>query len=49
MEGVTQGGSGTRLRHSWARNNTEYKEVITGYPYELSNPIAGKTYTCCSN
>jgi penicillin-binding protein 1A len=45
MEGVTQGGSGTRLRHSWARNQTEYKEVVTGYPYELSNPIAGKTGT----
>lgn len=45
MEGVTQGGSGTRLRHKWAVNETEYKEVITGYPYELSNPIAGKTGT----
>jgi len=45
MEGVTQGGSGTRLRHSWAINRPDYKEVITGYPYELSNPIAGKTGT----
>src|SRR5690606_17280497 len=33
LEGVTQGGSGTRLRHSWAANQPVYKEVITGYPY----------------
>ena len=45
LEGVTEGGSGTRLRHSWAKNNAEYKEIITGYPYELDNPIAGKTGT----
>ena len=45
MEGVTQVGSGARLRHNWAKNVTEYKEVITGYPYELTNPIAGKTGT----
>lgn len=45
LEGVTQGGSGTRLRHSWATNQAVYKEVITGYPYELTNPIAGKTGT----
>ena len=45
MEGVTQYGSGARLRHSWNKNNTVYKEIITGYPYELTNPIAGKTGT----
>src|SRR5690606_10242447 len=45
LEGVTQGGSGTRLRHKWAVNNTVYKEVITGYPYGFENPIAGKTGT----
>lgn len=45
MEGVTQGGSGTRLRHSWRKNDPLYKEIITGYPYEFSNPIAGKTGT----
>lgn len=45
MKGVTQGGSGTRLRHSYNKNNTVYKEIITGYPYELTNPIAGKTGT----
>ena len=46
MEGVTQGGSGTRLRtvgvNKWKK---EYDEVITGYPYEFKNPIAGKTGT----
>jgi len=45
MEGVTHGGSGTRLRHSYNRNKPDYKEVITGYPYEFTNPIAGKTGT----
>ncbi|WP_430964985.1 penicillin-binding protein 1A [Spongiimicrobium sp. 2-473A-2-J] len=45
MEGVTQGGSGTRLRHTYKKEATEYKEIITGYPYELKNPIAGKTGT----
>lgn len=45
MEGVTKGGSGTRLRHTYQKNTTVYKEVITGYPYELTNPIAGKTGT----
>jgi penicillin-binding protein 1A len=45
MEGVTEGGSGTRLRYSGNKDNTLYKEVITGYPYEFTNPIAGKTGT----
>lgn len=45
MEGVTQYGSGGRLRHSFAKEQTVYKEIITGYPYELTNPIAGKTGT----
>ena len=45
MEGVTEGGSGTRLRHTFAKEQAVYKEIITGYPYELSNPIAGKTGT----
>ncbi|MFS4455255.1 penicillin-binding protein 1A [Maribacter sp. 2304DJ31-5] len=45
MKGVTEGGSGTRLRHSSNKDNTVYKEVITGYPYEFTNPIAGKTGT----
>lgn len=45
MKGVTEGGSGTRLRGSGNKNTTVYKEVITGYPYEFTNPIAGKTGT----
>ncbi len=45
LEGVTQGGSGTRLRTNWAKNVPVYKEIITGYPYEFTNPIAGKTGT----
>lgn len=45
LKGVTEGGSGTRLRHTFAVKNTVYKEIITGYPYEFTNPIAGKTGT----
>jgi len=45
MMGVTEGGSGTRLRHNINTNNSVYKEIITGYPYEFKNPIAGKTGT----
>ncbi|MGB1307374.1 MAG: penicillin-binding protein 1A [Oceanihabitans sp.] len=46
MEGVTQSGSGGRLRgkgrDKW---RADYREIITGYPYEFTNPIAGKTGT----
>lgn len=45
MEGVTQSGSGARLRGNYAKNQQMYKEIITGYPYEFMNPIAGKTGT----
>ena len=45
LEGVTKFGSGQRLRHSVAKNQTVYKEIVTGYPYEFDNPIAGKTGT----
>jgi len=45
MEGVTQAGSGKRLRHNTLSKVQVYKEIITGYPYELKNPIAGKTGT----
>ncbi len=45
MEGVTQYGTGARLRGTWAKNNKFYKEVITGYPYNFTNEIAGKTGT----
>jgi len=45
MEGVVQSGSGQRLRDNWRVNQTFTKEMLTGYPYELTNPIAGKTGT----
>jgi penicillin-binding protein 1A len=46
MEGVTLGGSGIRLRTTGANKlKGEYDEIITGYPYEFTNPIAGKTGT----
>ncbi|MDC7995052.1 penicillin-binding protein 1A [Altibacter sp. HG106] len=49
MEGVTQSGSGSRLRGSWRAPQKLYQDVITGYPYEFSNPIAGKTGTTQNN
>lgn len=42
MEGVTEAGSGIRLRTSWAKYPDD---VVTGYPYKFTNPIAGKTGT----
>ena len=46
LEGVTESGSGRRLRHTgFDKWNAMYKEIITGYPYEFTNPIAGKTGT----
>ena len=45
MEGVTKFGSGQRLRHDFAKNQAVYKEIITGYPFQFDNPIAGKTGT----
>ena len=46
MEGVTQHGSGARLRHSgFDENNSIYKQVVTGYPFSFENAIAGKTGT----
>ena len=42
MEGVTRSGSGQRLRNKWG----SYPDnVATGYPYEFTNAIAGKTGT----
>ncbi len=49
MQGVTQSGSGARLRHAWAGNSPVYKNAVTGYPYEFTNPIAGKTGTTQNN
>ena len=46
LEGVTQYGSGARLRTKGAdAYRADYREIITGYPYEFKNPIAGKTGT----
>ena len=46
LEGVTLGGSGIRLRTTGAEKyKPEFKEIITGYPYQFTNPIAGKTGT----
>jgi penicillin-binding protein 1A len=46
LEGVTQYGSGARLRTKGAdAYRADYREIITGYPYEFTNPIAGKTGT----
>lgn len=42
LEGVTQFGSGIRLRTS---NGVYPDSISTGYPYEFKNPIAGKTGT----
>ncbi|MDG2371876.1 MAG: transglycosylase domain-containing protein [Flavobacteriaceae bacterium] len=46
MKGVTEHGSGARLRHAGLeKENYIYKNVVTGYPYVFENPIAGKTGT----
>jgi len=46
LEGVTQHGSGVRLRTKGAdAYRADFREIITGYPYEFTNPIAGKTGT----
>ena len=47
LEGVTKFGSGARLRHNIAEEerNYVYNNVVTGYPYEFENDIAGKTGT----
>lgn len=48
MEGVTQSGSGSRLRGTW-RSGKLYEDVVTGYPYDFKNRIAGKTGTTQNN
>lgn len=48
LEGVTQYGSGQRLRGNWATGAEHYKRAVTGYPYDFDRteiPIAGKTGT----
>ncbi|MAP53568.1 MAG: penicillin-binding protein [Altibacter sp.] len=49
MEGVTQSGSGSRLRGSGREGAAVYKNAVTGYPYKFENPIAGKTGTTQNN
>ena len=48
LQGVTESGSGSRLRHKTGANSA-YKSAVTGYPYEFKNPIAGKTGTTQNN
>jgi penicillin-binding protein 1A len=46
MQGVTEHGSGARLRHAGLEKTSYvYEKVVTGYPYIFENPIAGKTGT----
>ncbi len=46
LEGVTQSGSGSRLRTVGRdKYDAAFREIITGYPYQFTNPIAGKTGT----
>ncbi|MDO5971965.1 transglycosylase domain-containing protein [Flavivirga aquimarina] len=45
LRGVTEGGSGSNLKHDHKANRIDYKKIITGYPYKFKNPIAGKTGT----
>ena len=46
LKGVTMGGTGTRLR---SRGGTYMNNVVTGFPYAFTNPIAGKTGTTQMN
>lgn len=45
MEGVTLSGSGSRLRGTGRQGAPVYQQAVTGYPYNFTNPIAGKTGT----
>ncbi|CAN0373388.1 unnamed protein product, partial [Ectocarpus sp. 4 AP-2014] len=48
LQGVTRSGSGASLRstgYDKRRDRPEFKKIITGYPYQFENPIAGKTGT----
>jgi len=46
MQGVTEQGSGARLRHAGLeKTNYIYKNLVSGYPYVFENAIAGKTGT----
>jgi len=43
LEGVTETGSGARLK--WGGGGGNGYDRMTGYPYKIVNPIAGKTGT----
>ncbi|MDD4819509.1 MAG: transglycosylase domain-containing protein [Flavobacteriales bacterium] len=48
LEGVTSGGTGSRLRSTWGSYigpDPEKTNFATGYPWKFTNPIAGKTGT----
>lgn len=47
LEGVTEGGSGGRLRYTGGGGAGYHR--MTGYPYAFKNPIAGKTGTTQNN
>ena len=47
LEGVTEGGSGGRLRYTGSGGAGYH--TMTGYPYAFKNPIAGKTGTTQNN
>jgi penicillin-binding protein 1A len=48
LKGVTEGGTGTRLRIK--SDGYKYTDnVVTGFPYGFDNPIAGKTGTTQNN
>ncbi|MCH8555264.1 MAG: transglycosylase domain-containing protein [Schleiferiaceae bacterium] len=46
LKGVTQGGTGARLR---SKGGKYMEDVVTGFPYGFENPIAGKTGTTQNN
>jgi penicillin-binding protein 1A len=46
LKGVTQGGTGTRLR---SKSYNSMDNVVTGAPWGFTNPIAGKTGTTQNN
>ncbi len=46
LQGVTESGTGIRLRHT---GGSYRYNVVTDYPYNFTNPIAGKTGTTQNN
>ncbi|GFR66705.1 penicillin-binding protein 1A [Elysia marginata] len=49
LKGVTQSGSGRRLRGHTRSGSNIYKKIVTDYPYNFEVPIAGKTGTTQNN